>query len=56
MTKTFTSPAVGELIYEFFVLPTLRIERRPDRLVIELCWLNRYIGIVRNYWEEDNEG
>ena len=52
MTKTFTSPAVGEVIYEVFILPTHRNERRPDRLVIELCWLNRYIGIVRNYWEE----
>jgi hypothetical protein len=55
MTKTFTSPSAGELIYEFFIFPTLRIEKRPDRLVMELCWFNKYFGIIKNYWEEDNE-
>ena len=50
MIKTTTSFSNGELIYEFFILPTIRIEKRPDRLVIELCWFNRYIGIIRNYW------
>ena len=55
MIKTTTSFSNGELIYEFFILPTIRIEKRPDRLVMELCWFNRYIGIIKNYWEEDNE-
>ena len=50
-----TSLSNGELIYEFFILPTLRIEKRPDRFVFELCWLNKYIGVVRNYWWEEFE-
>ena len=55
MIKTTTSFSNGELIYEFFILPTIRIEKRPDRLVMELCWFNKYFGIIKNYWEEDNE-
>lgn len=50
-----TSLSNGELIYEFFILPTLRIEKRPDRLVFELCWLNKYIGVIRNCWFEEFE-
>lgn len=33
----------GVLLYEFFILPTLRIEWRNDKR-IELCWLRFYIG------------
>lgn len=51
--KTRTALSIGILTSEFFFLPTLRIdETRLDRSRIELCWLNMYAGIIRDYWED----
>lgn len=50
--KTYAALSIGILTTEFFFLPTLRIETRLDRSRIELCWLNMYAGIIRDYWED----
>ena len=37
---------IGELIYEFFLIPTIRIENKyKDYFDIELCWFKWYINM-----------
>lgn len=53
--KTHTFVSTGKLIYEFFPIPTIRLDDRWHTKTLEICWLDRYWGVLRRSWNEAEE-
>jgi hypothetical protein len=42
-----TALTVGTLVYDFFLLPTIRYEHHGDTKFVTFEWLRWYVGIMR---------